>query len=88
MTYKEKMAAKNIHTTSFREFSTLLMNKANKYNITLIKANRYYAFTKKCSCCKSIKIMEIDDRAYKCEQCNLEIDRDLNAAINLANYIN
>lgn len=40
------MAAKNIHTTSFREFSTLLMNKANKYNITLIKANRYYASTK------------------------------------------
>lgn len=32
--------------------------------------------------------MEIDDRTYKCEQCNLEIDRDLNAAINLANYIN
>lgn len=82
------MAAKNIRTTSFREFSTLLMNKANKYNITLIKANRYYASTKKCSCCKSIKIMEIDDRTYKCEQCILEIDRDLNSAINLANYIN
>ena len=32
--------------------------------------------------------MKIDDRTYKCDICNLIIDRDLNAAINLANYIN
>ena len=86
MTYKEKLAAKNIHTASFRKFATLLTNKANKYNITFIKANGYYASTKKCSCCGSIKVMEIDDRTYKCEECNLVIDRDLNAAINLAIY--
>ena len=86
MTYKEKMAAKNIHTASFRKFSTLLINKANKYDITLIKANRYYTSTKKCSCCGNRKIMGIDERTYKCEECNLVIDRDLNAAINLAQY--
>ena len=56
------------------------------YSITLIKANRYYASTKKCSCCGNRKVMEIDERTYKCEECNLVIDRDLNAAINLAQY--
>ena len=86
MTYKEKMAAKNIHTASFRKFASILTNKANKYSITLIKANRYYASTKKCSCCGNRKVMEIDERTYKCEECNLVIDRDLNAAINLAQY--
>ena len=86
MTYKEKIAAKNIHTASFRKFASILINKANKYSITLVKANRYYASTKKCSCCGNRKVMEIDARTYKCEECNLVIDRDLNAAINLAQY--
>ena len=88
MTYKEKIAAKNIHTASFRKFATLLIEKANKYNIKVVKANRYFASTKKCSCCGCRKVMEIDERIYRCEECNLVIDRDLNAAINLANYVN
>ena len=86
MTYKEKMAAKNIHTASFRKFSRLLIQKANKYNVTIIKADRFYASTKKCSCCGNIMIMEIDKRTYMCDKCNYVIDRDLNAAINLAQY--
>jgi len=88
LTYKEKMAAKNIHTASFRKFANILINKANKYNITLIKANRYYASTKKCSCCGCVRIMDIDERTYRCDECSLVINRDLNAAINLANYKN
>ena len=32
--------------------------------------------------------MKVEKRTYKCEHCGLIIDRDLNAAINLANYIN
>ena len=88
MSYKEKMAAKNIHTASFRKFSRLLIEKANKYDVTIIKADRFYASTKKCSCCGDIKVMKIDERTYMCDKCNLVIDRDLNAAINLANYKN
>ena len=30
--------------------------------------------------------MKIQYRVYKCDYCNLVIDRDLNSAINLANY--
>ena len=86
MTYQEKIAAKNIHTASFRKFGRLLIEKAKKYYVTVIKADRYYASTKRCSCCGNIKKMEIQDRVYNCEYCNLVIDRDLNAAINLANY--
>ena len=86
MTYQEKIAAKNIHTASFRKFGRLLIEKAKKYYVTVIKADKYYASTKRCSCCGNIKKMEIQDRVYNCEYCNLVIDRDLNAAINLANY--
>ena len=35
------------------------------------------------------QVRDVDDNRYvKCEHCGLIIDRDLNAAINLANYIN
>ena len=86
MTYQEKIAAKNIHTASFRKFGIILIEKAKKYYVTVIKADKYYASTKRCSCCGNIKKMKIQDRVYNCEYCNLVIDRDLNAAINLANY--
>ena len=29
--------------------------------------------------------LKLSDRIYKCEYCDLEIDRDLNAAINIKN---
>ena len=38
------------------------------------------------------KIMSLKDqknyKIYECENCGLKLDRDLNAAINLANYVN
>ena len=37
--------------------------------------------------CKNIKEkLLLSKRAYKCSVCNNKINRDLNAAINLANY--
>ncbi len=30
--------------------------------------------------------MALDERIYRCERCGIAIDRDLNAAINLAKY--
>ena len=54
----------------------------------LIEANKYYPSSKKCNRCGEIKKeLTLKDRIYKCNKCGLEIDRDINAAINLANYI-
>ena len=39
------------------------------------------------SCCGFKKSeLKLSERVFKCENCGAEIDRDLNAAINLANY--
>jgi len=47
--------------------------------------DRYFPSSKMCSCCGNIKEdLKLSDRAYKCD-CGLEIDRDLNAAINILN---
>ena len=88
MTYQEKEAAKNLHEASLRKFRLLLADRIRKCDIKLIIANKYYPSTKKCSCCGNVKNMEIQDRVYVCDCCNMIINRDLNSAINLANYKN
>ena len=47
----------------------------------------YYASSQLCSSCGHRHTMPLKQRTYVCPHCGLVIDRDLNAAINLANYI-
>ena len=47
-------------------------------------ANKYFASSKICyKCGNKKKNLTLNDRVYKCDHCGNEIDRDLNAAINL-----
>ena len=49
------------------------------------KAPKFYASSKTCSNCGYKKeVLGMEVRVYKCEKCGFEIDRDLNAAINLS----
>jgi putative transposase len=51
----------------------------------LFIASRWFPSTKRCSCCGHIKKrMPLKHRTYQCLVCGLGIDRDLNAALNLA----
>ena len=53
----------------------------------LIKADRYYPSSKRCSKCGHVKLtLGLDERTYVCDECGFTLDRDLNAAINLMNY--
>ena len=69
-------------------FRLLLENRINKYETAIVIADKYYASSKTCSCCGNKQEMKVDKRIYKCNKCGLILDRDLNAAINLANFIN
>ena len=54
---------------------------------TLLLADRWFPSTKMCSQCGNIKEeMDLSERIYVCENpaCGLVIDRDINAALNLA----
>lgn len=51
----------------------------------LVVASRWYPSSKTCSSCKAVKAkLPLGERTFRCEHCGLEIDRDLNAAANLA----
>ena len=69
----------------FFYFRTKLTIKAKQLGIEVRIVDRYYPSSKKCSWCGRIKSdLKLRDRIYRCE-CGLEMDRDLNAAINLKN---
>ena len=51
----------------------------------LLPADRWLPSSKTCSGCATVKpLLDLSERTFKCEACGLSIDRDLNAAINLA----
>jgi putative transposase len=76
--------AKAIQDMGFFEFRRQLDYKTELYRSNLVVVNRFYPSSKTCSQCGNIKAdLTLKDRVYKCECCHLEIDRDLNAALNL-----
>ena len=84
---KNKHLATHVQNSMFYEFRRQLEYKCSQYGIQLVIADRFYPSSKACSCCGFIKSdLKLNDRVYRCNYCGLEIDRDLNAAENLANY--
>ncbi len=61
----------------------ILQFKALEYMKIFHQVDRYYPSTKKCSCCGDVKEeMSLKERVFKC-RCGHEMDRDLNASINI-----
>lgn len=84
---KNKHLAKHVQNSMFYEFRRQLEYKCLRCGIQLVIADRFYPSSKACSCCGFIKSdLKLNDRVYRCNSCGLEINRDLNAAENLANY--
>ena len=68
------------------EFRRQLTDKLAWRGGTLAVAERFFPSSKTCSSCRETKAkLSRATRTYRCE-CGLEIDRDLNAALNLAAY--
>jgi putative transposase len=70
----------------FYEFRRQLTYKCDWYGSKLTIVDRFYPSSKTCSGCQNVKKdLSLKERTYCCSRCGLEIDRDLNAAINLRN---
>ena len=50
----------------------------------LVIADRWFPSSKTCSGCGHVQAIALSDRVFKCGACGQTIDRDLNAAVNLA----
>lgn len=83
---KNKYLAKDIANCSFYTIKDHLIRKAKERHIAVRLVDRFYPSSKTCSYCGSYKKdLKLSQRVYHCDNCQEKIDRDLNAAINLAN---
>ncbi|MBR1579966.1 MAG: transposase, partial [Selenomonadaceae bacterium] len=79
--------SKAVQEQGFYEFRRQIEYKAEWFGITVIIADRFYASSKTCISCGHVKKnLRLSERIYHCEKCGNEIDRDLQAAINLKRY--
>lgn len=84
---KNRHLSQAIAEQKFYEFKRQIKYKCEYYGIEFVEVGRFYASSKTCSHCGHIKTnLRLSDRIYQCPECGLVIERDLNAAINLANY--
>ena len=83
---KNKYRAKDIANCSFYTIREHLIRKAKERHIAVRLVDRFYPSSKTCSYCGHYKKdLKLNQRVYRCDNCQEKIDRDLNAAINLAN---
>ena len=83
---KNKHLAKDIANCSFYTIREHLIRKAKERYIAVRLVDRFYPSSKTCSSCGYYKKdLKLSQRVYHCDNCQEKIDRDLNAAINLAN---
>ena len=79
--------AKAVQEQGFYEFRRQIEYKAAWTGLRVIIADRYYPSSKTCIACGHVKKnLRLSERIYHCEVCGNEIDRDLQAAINLKRY--
>lgn len=65
-------------------FLNMLEYKLTDRGKYFVKVDKWFPSSQLCSCCGSRKKLTLADRIYRCS-CGLDIDRDVNAAINIKN---
>jgi putative transposase len=85
---RNRRLARAIADSAMAELRRMLMYKTTWYGSQLVVADRFYPSSKTCSACGWVKAkLTLGERSFSCEACGLAIDRDLNAARNLAKLI-
>lgn len=77
---ENKYVRKGVQNSCMSEILRQLKYKCNNF----IEVDKYFPSSKTCSNCHSLKAdLDLSERVYKCDNCHIELDRDLNAALNL-----
>ena len=86
---RNRHLAKAIQDQKFYTFRTMITYKAARSSIPVILADRFLPSSKTCHNCGCVKRnLSLSERTFKCEECGYTMDRDINAAMNLAHLAN
>jgi putative transposase len=81
---KNHCLARAINDVGFYELRRQFEYKALRYGSRVVIINRWLPTSKTCSNCACKKdVLALSERVFHCDHCGFEIDRDLNAAINI-----
>lgn len=84
---KNHSLAKAVSDASMGELRRQIEYKAAWQGTEIVVADRWFASSKTCSNCGHVKeSLGLSERVYVCECCGVTLDRDYNAALNLAQY--
>ncbi|MEV6293097.1 RNA-guided endonuclease TnpB family protein [Streptomyces sp. NPDC051896] len=78
--------AKSVHDAGWSQFVTMLEYKASRYGRTFVRIGRFEPTSQVCSACgvkDGPKPLHV--REWTCGTCGTVLDRDINAAVNVAN---
>jgi putative transposase len=82
---QNRRLARSLADAALAELRRQLTYKTAWYGSRLVVADRFYPSSKTCSACGWVKAkLTLAERTLRCEACGLQVDRDLNAARNLA----
>jgi len=84
---KNRRLARHIGDASFGEIRRQLEYKTAWNGGRVVLADRWFPSSKTCSDCGAVKAkLALSERVYNCMECGLGLNRDVNAARNLAAY--
>ncbi|WP_239576746.1 transposase [Cellulosimicrobium cellulans] len=76
-----------ISDAAWGELARQITYKQTWHGGQILTADRWFPSSKTCSNCEDVTTtLTLADRVFVCENCGLTIDRDLNAAVNLATW--
>jgi putative transposase len=81
---KNHNLAQSIYDASWNRFIQMLSYKAESAGLRIIKVDARNT-SKECSNCGIIQEMPLSIREYNCSRCGMQMDRDINASINILN---
>lgn len=82
---RNRRLARHISGLGMAELRRQLDYKTADAGVRLVVADRWYPSSKTCSACGAVKAkLTLAEREFVCENCGTRLDRDYNAALNLA----
>lgn len=78
---------RRFHSVPFRKLQTCIEHKANLEGMTVRYLTKEETRNTSKTCHRCGHVAEVKGRIYRCNNCGMEYDRDLNAAINIAHRL-
>lgn len=82
---RNRRPARAVSDAGMSGFTFKLKYKCEAAGVCLVQADRWFPSTQLCCGCGQVQAMPLNVRPYWCD-CGVSLDRDLNAARNLARY--